>query len=52
MNLICVVVAILCGAALMIELDTGNLSGLQVAGVGVVAAALAALSPGGWPWQR
>jgi hypothetical protein len=52
MNLIFVVLAVLCGLALIFQFDTGTLEAQQVAGLGIIFAALAALSPVSWPWQR
>lgn len=51
MNLIFVVLAVLCGVVLLIEMDTGNLEPFQIAGLGIIFAALASLAPGGWPWR-
>ena len=43
MKLIAVVIAMLCGVALGIELDTGTLTATQVAGIGIIAAAAASI---------
>mgnify|MGYP001563708817 CR=1 FL=1 len=51
MNLVCVVLAVLCGLALVFEFDTGSLGSTDVAGFGIIFAAMAALAPGGWPWR-
>ena len=45
MKLIAVIIAVLCGIALGIELDTGTLTTAQVAGVGIIAAAAASVVP-------
>ena len=49
MRYIFVILAILCGIALLIELDTGTLAAVQVAGIGIIFAALAAVAPSTWP---
>ncbi len=46
---IAAIVAVLCGIVLIIEVDTGNLDGLQVAGIGLLAAIVAFFSPRTWP---
>lgn len=46
------IIAVLCGIVLLIEMDTGSLSQLQVAGIGLIFAALAAVSPSNWAWPR
>ena len=45
MKLIAVVIAVLLGGALIFEIDTGTLDSWQVAGAGIVAAALAQVVP-------
>ena len=45
MKIVLVIIAVLCGLALCIELDTGTLSSVQVAGVGIIAAAAAHVCP-------
>lgn len=41
MSLILAIVAVLCGIALLLELDTGTLSHLQVAGIAILCLAAA-----------
>ena len=45
MKLIAVIIAVLCGVALVIQLDTGTLSAVQVAGLGIISAAAASVVP-------
>mgnify|MGYP001565509732 CR=1 FL=1 len=45
MKLIAIVIAVFCGVTLCIELDTGTLSAMQVAGLGIIAAAAASVVP-------
>ena len=46
-------IAFLCGVALVFEFDTGSLEPLQVAGIGLICAALAIFAGPGWPtWLR
>lgn len=45
MKIVLVIIAVLCGLALCIQLDTGSLSATQVAGAGIIAAALAHVVP-------
>ena len=49
MAYIFVVLAILCGVVLLIKIDTGTLEPIQVAGIGIIFAALAAVAPANWP---
>lgn len=48
MNLICVLIAILCGIVLIFEFPTGSLSANQIAGIGIIFAALASVVPATW----
>lgn len=50
MSFIALLIAVLCGIALAIELDTGTLEPFQVAGIGIIAAALVGVAPARWPW--
>ena len=50
MNLVFLVIAVLCGIALLIELDTGSLEPFQVAGAGILSLAIAGLAPV-IPWR-
>ena len=50
MSLIAFIVAVLCGSALIVELDTGSLTALQTAGIGIIALAVAGLAPAKMPW--
>lgn len=54
MSLVALVIAILCGLVLIVEEDVGSLSGLQVAGIAIVALVIAGLAPviTSWPWKR
>ncbi len=49
MGFIAAIIAVLCGIVLIIEVDTGNLSLFQVAGVGLLAAICAGFLPRSWP---
>jgi hypothetical protein len=49
MRFVLVILAVLCGIALLIELDTGTLEAVQVAGIGIICAALATVAPSTWP---
>ena len=49
MKFVLVILAVLCGIALLIELDTGTLAANQVAGIGIIFAALATVAPASWP---
>lgn len=49
MRFVFVILAILCGVALGIKLDTGTLDATQVAGTGIIFAALATVAPASWP---
>lgn len=51
MSFIALIVAVLCGIALVIDLDTGSLDALQVAGIGIIALVVAGLAPAKFPWQ-
>ena len=51
MSFIALIVAVLCGIALVINLDTGSLTELQVAGIGIIALVVAGIAPSSWPWQ-
>ncbi len=46
MRLVFVILAILCGVVLVIKMATGDLQPTQVAGIGIIFAALAAVAPG------
>ncbi len=48
LNLVALIVAVLCGIVLIIEVDTGNLTAGQVAGIGIIALAVAG-APRSWP---
>lgn len=48
MRFVLVILAILCGVALLVKLDTGTLEATQVAGVGIILAALAVVAPDSW----
>lgn len=50
MNLIALIVAVLCGIVLIIEMDTGNLQQMQVAGIGIIALVIAGATPPAWRW--
>ncbi len=52
MSFIALIVAILCGIVLVLEIETGNLSELQVAGVGLIALVVAGAAPASFPWQK
>lgn len=45
MKLVLVIAACACGVALVIKLATGTVDPLQVAGVGIICAALAVIAP-------
>lgn len=49
MRFILVILAIICGIALIIKLDTGTLDPQQVAGIGLVFLGLAVVAPANWP---
>jgi hypothetical protein len=49
MNIIFAILAILCGVVLLLGMDTGDLEPIKVAGVGIIFAALAAITPRTWP---
>lgn len=52
MGLIAAIIAVLCATALIIELDTGSLQALQVAGLGILALAVAFVAGASWPWPK
>jgi hypothetical protein len=45
LRIVFVILAILCGIALVIQLDTGSLNATQVAGLGIIFAASATVAP-------
>lgn len=49
MSLIFLIIAVLCGIVLIVEIDTGNLTPLQVAGIGIISLAIAGVVPTSWP---
>lgn len=49
MGWIALIVAVLCGIALIIELDTGSLEPIQVAGIGIIALIIGVVAPRTWP---
>lgn len=50
MSLVALIVAVLCAIALIVSLDTGSLTEAQVAGIGILALAVAGLAPS-IPWK-
>lgn len=48
MRFVLVILAILCGICLALKIATGTLDAQQVAGVGIICAALAAIAPANW----
>lgn len=51
MSFVALVVAVLCGIALVINLDTGSLSAQEVTGIGIIALVVAGLAPVSFPWK-
>lgn len=49
MRYLFVLLAILCGIALIAKMATGTIDPQQLAGIGVVLLGLAVVSPAGWP---
>lgn len=49
MRFVLVILAILCGIALVLKLDTGTLDPTQVAGIGLIFLGLAVVAPANWP---
>ncbi len=45
MKIVVVIIAVLCGAILLMQVPTGSFTGFQVAGVGIIAAAIASMVP-------
>lgn len=45
MKLALVVLAVVIGAVLVIEVDTGSVTALQIAGLGIICAAAAVVAP-------
>jgi glucose uptake protein GlcU len=53
MSFIALIVAVLCGIALLINLDTGDLTDKQVMGIAIIALVVAGIAPAAtWPWKR
>lgn len=49
MRFIFVILALLCGIALLLKIATGTLDANQVAGLGIIFLCLAVVSPVAWP---
>lgn len=52
MSLVATIIAVLCAIVLIIEMSTGSLTQFQVAGIGLLALAVAGLAPANWNWPR
>lgn len=51
MSFVALIIAVLCGIVLVIGMDTGTLTELQVAGIGIIALVVAGLAPATFPWK-
>lgn len=53
MRFLALLVSILCGIVLLIKMSTGDLDAQQVTGIGILALAVAVVSPADWPhWNH
>ena len=50
MSFVALLVAVLCGIALLVNIDTGDLTDKQVTGIAIIALVVAGVVPSKWPW--